>query len=342
MDKILNIPEAPNINTPIENSNTIEHTIDTEKKLIIKFNDKSVSFSVIQSSSLLQKDYEVNLTLEQLYKINKFFINFENINDLVDWIINSLKQKNSNIKFNNNKCFIEMLNPISNKSFQLILNSKEKDLNSRVNNLEQIIIEQNKTITLMEERLKKLESIIIEYNELKKKNEEKKVKLFIESEIINNEEESLLLSWLPKKPNKVTLLLNSNKDGDSTKTFINKCNGKCPTLAIIKTTNGYKFGGYTTQIWKEGEIQDNNAFVFSFDKKKKYNIKQPEHAIGFRLNSFWLFGYSNNAIVIYENCTKINNNYVDNNTYDIQDSYELNGGERNFIVKSFEIFLIEY
>ena len=272
MDKILNIPEAPNINTPIENSNTIEHTIDTEKKLIIKFNDKSVSFSVIQSSSLLQKDYEVNLTLEQLYKINKFFINFENINDLVDWIINSLKQKNSNIKFNNNKCFIEMLNPISNKSFQLILNSKEKDLNSRVNNLEQIIIEQNKTITLMEERLKKLESIIIEYNELKKKNEEKKVKLFIESEIINNEEESLLLSWLPKKPNKVTLLLNSNKDGDSTKTFINKCNGKCPTLAIIKTTNGYKFGGYTTQIWKADETKDNNAFVLHLIKGKNIII----------------------------------------------------------------------
>ena len=272
MDKILNIPEAPNINTPIENSNTIEHTIDTEKKLIIIFNDKSVSFSVIQSSSLLQKDYEVNLTLEQLYKINKFFINFENINDLVDWIINSLKQKNSNIKFNNNKCFIEMLNPISNKSFQLILNSKEKDLNSRVNNLEQIIIEQNKTITLMEERLKKLESIIIEYNELKKKNEEKKVKLFIESEIINNEEESLLLSWLPKKPNKVTLLLNSNKDGDSTKTFINKCNGKCPTLAIIKTTNGYKFGGYTTQIWKADETKDNNAFVLHLIKGKNIII----------------------------------------------------------------------
>ena len=136
MEKTLNIPEAPNINTPIENSKTIEYEVDIEKKLIIIFNDKSVSFSVIQSSSLLSKDYEVNLTLEQLYKINRFFLNFENINDLVDWILNSLKQKNSNIKFNNNKCFIQMLNLISNKSFELILNSKEKDLNSRVNNLE--------------------------------------------------------------------------------------------------------------------------------------------------------------------------------------------------------------
>ena len=86
----------------------------------------------------------------------------------------------------------------------------------------------------MEERLKKLESILPEYNELKKNYEEKK--LMIESDILNKEEEDLLLNWLPKKPNKITLLLNSNKDGDSTTTFMNKCNGKCPTLAIIKTT----------------------------------------------------------------------------------------------------------
>ena len=41
--------------------------------------------------------------------------------------------------------FYSMLNPISNKTIELILNVKEKDSNS---------------IILMEERLKKLESII--------------------------------------------------------------------------------------------------------------------------------------------------------------------------------------
>ena len=56
--------------------------------------------------------------------------------------------------------FYSMLNPISNKTIELILNVKEKDLNSRVSTLEAIIIEQNKKIILMEERLKKLESII--------------------------------------------------------------------------------------------------------------------------------------------------------------------------------------
>ena len=168
---------------------------------------------------------------------------------------------------NDNKCIIQLVNPITNKTFELNLNSKEKDLITRVNYLEDIIAKQNKKINSLEKRIKKLEIIITEFNELKKEKEEKK--LVFESEILNKEEQEMIINWLPRKPNKINLFLNSNKDGDSTKTFINKVNGKCPTLAVIKTTNGYSFGGYTTQMWKEGEVRDNNAFVFSIDKKKK-------------------------------------------------------------------------
>ena len=339
MEKPSNISEAPTIKTPLENSSTIEYEIDKETKLKMKFNDKIISFEVTQFS-LPQKDYELSLTLEQLYKINKFFINFENTKDLVDWIIDSFKQKKSSIKFNDNKCIIQMTNPITNKAFELNLNSKEKDLNTRVNYLEDIIAEQNKKINSLEERMKKLEAIIPEYNELKKEKEEKK--LIFESDILNKENQEMLINWLPRKPNKITLLLNSDKDGDSTTTFMNKVKGKCPTLAVIKTTNGYCFGGYTTQMWKNGEVKDNNAFVFSIDKKKKYNIKQPEHAIGFSENNFWLFGWNNNAIVTYDKCRTRNDNYVGNETYDIKEQYELNGGERYFTVKSFEIFHVEY
>ena len=38
----------------------------------------------------------------------------------------------------------------------------------------------------------------------------------IETDILNKEEEDLLLNWFPKKSNKMTLLLNENKDGDTT------------------------------------------------------------------------------------------------------------------------------
>ena len=341
MEKISNTGEAPSIKAPIEYPNSAECETDKESKLKILFNDQTICFNVTKTT-LPPKDYQTIFTLDQLYKVNKYFLNFESANDLVNGVINTLKQKTSNIKFIDNKCIIQMVNPITNKSFEINLNPKEKDLSTRVSSLETYIAEQNKEMVKMKERIKNLEDIIFEYKKEKKKKEEEANKIFLGSQIITKESEDMLLNWLPRKPNKITLLMNSKTDGDSTKTFMDKCNGKCPTLAVIKTTKGYVFGGYTTQMWKEGGVKDNNAFVFSIDKKRKYNVKQPERAIGFRMNSCWTFGDSNNAIVVCENCTKIFNNFVGNETYDIPEPTELNGGEILFTVKSFEIYHIEY
>ena len=339
---ISNSGEAPTIETPAElpeNPDSVEYEKDDETKIKISFKEETIYFNVTQIS-LIPRDYKACFTVEQLCDINKFFLNFQDAKEIVDGVLKALEQKNANIKFIDNKCIIQMINPITKLTFEINLNLEEKDTNSRVCNLENYISEQNKKMILMEERLKILEEKMAKYDQTKKEVGENK--LFTGSEILTNEAKDMLLNWLPRKPNKITLLMNSNRDGDSTKSFMNKCNGKCPTLAVIKTTNGYVFGGYTTQMWKQGEVKDNNAFVFSIDKKRKYNIKQPEHAFGLDMYSYWDFGYSYNAIVVRENCTKNNKNYVGNQTYDIPEQYELNGGEKYFTVKSFEIYHIEY
>ena len=336
-----NAGEAPTIETPAElpeNPDSVEYEKDDETKIKISFKEETIYFNVTQIS-LIPRDYKACFTVEQLCDINKFFLNFQDAKEIVDGVLKALEQKNANIKFIDNKCIIQMINPITKLTFEINLNLEEKDTNSRVCNLENYISEQNKKMILMEERLKILEEKMAKYGQTKKEDEEKNL-LFTGSEILTNEAKDMLLNWLPRKPNKITLLMNSNRDGDSTKSFMNKCKGKCPTLAVIKTTNGYVFGGYTTQMWKEGKVKDNNAFVFSIDKKRKYNIKQPENAIGF--GKYWEFGYFFNAIAVTDNCTKNNGNYVGNKTYDIPEQFELNGGEKYFTVKSFEIYHIEY
>ena len=335
-----NAGEAPAIETPAElpeNPDSVEYEIDDDSKIKISIKEETIYFNVTQIS-LIPRDYKACFTVEQLCDINKFFLNFQDAKEIVDGVLKALEQKNANIKFIDNKCIIQMINPITKLSFEINLNLEEKDTNSRVCNLENYISEQNKKMILMEERLKILEEKMAKYAQTKKEEEEKNL-LFTGSEILTNEAKDMLLNWLPRKPNKITLLMNSNIDGDSTKTFMNKVSGKCPTLAVIKTTNGYVFGGYTTQMWKQGIVKDNNAFVFSIDKKRKYNIKQPENAIGF--GKYWEFGYFFNAITVTDNCTKNNGNYVGNKTYDIPEQYELNGGVKNFTVKSFEIYHIE-
>ena len=206
MEEIINKSEAPIINIPVEFENSEEYYIDKDLKFKISYNDQSISFLV--SKSLFPRiEYKKILSLEQLYELDKLFNNFESTKDLVNWIINSFKQKISSIKFLDNKCILEMKNPISNKIFELNLNETEKDLNSRVNILEAIISEQNTKIILLEERIKKLEDIINKYEEKEsEKEKEEQLISFSGTEILNNESKKMLLSWLPRKPIKITLL----------------------------------------------------------------------------------------------------------------------------------------
>ena len=65
--------------------------------------------------------------------------------------------------------------------------------------------------------------------------------------------------------------------------FHQKCNGISPTVSIIKTTKGYKFGGYTEKKWENNSggiwIKDDKSFVFSFDHMKIYNHIQGKDAV---------------------------------------------------------------
>ena len=60
------------------------------------------------------------------------------------------------------------------------------------------------------------------------------------------------------------MLLDSKYDGDKISKFYEKCKDKCPTIVLIKTTNGNKFGGYTSIPWKNkcGIFEDKESFIF--------------------------------------------------------------------------------
>ena len=72
---------------------------------------------------------------------------------------------------------------------------------------------------------------------------------------------------------KFKLLFKATRDGDIISAFADKVKGKSPTLILIKTKTGYKFGGYTTVEWDMTGYykyqKDENAFIFSINNKKK-------------------------------------------------------------------------
>lgn len=109
------------------------------------------------------------------------------------------------------------------------------------------------------------------------------------SKIVSLKLEPILLSVCGfRKNQKWNLLYRATEHGFSAKDFHSKCDDHCNTLSIIKTTDGYVFGGYASLDWKPSceqgenghlitsaiEKKDPAAFLFSFVNKRalKYSF----------------------------------------------------------------------
>ena len=144
--------------------------------------------------------------------------------------------------------------------------------------------------------------------------------------------------------NKITLnlLYKATIDSDKASVFHNKCDSAENSLVLIKSTNGKRFGGFTTCSWEGNSIEkkDDNAFVFSLDKMKIYDIIQGEDAIG----CYPKYGpvFLGCQIRIYDEFfTKGGTTFEKGANYDTEEDFELTGGLKNFQIKEIEVYSVE-
>ena len=170
------------------------------------------------------------------------------------------------------------------------------------------------------------------------------------SNILNKDDASLIISWLPKKPLEFKLLFDTKRDGDYSSTFHDKCDGKSPTLVVIKSSIGYIFGGYVTAAWNSNnnnQISAPNSFIFSLNQKQKYYASSENYSIiygGLRNNQ-------NGSIMlrigccdlqIMHNCTAYNQNKTNCDRFSVPSQNILNGGNQYFTVSNLEVYEIKY
>lgn len=202
---------------------------------------------------------------------------------------------------------------------------------------------------------------------------------FFNSKIVGGEKEEdkelyyeKLSYWLtcPKQYfnviNKINLLYRGSQDGFLSSVFHDKCDYKEETFALIKSTKGYIFGGFTkinldstkwNGIHGEGNCSrrngDGDEFVFTLRNPHnftptKYNIKEDwkNHSICCDINLgpiFWC-----NDIRIENNCNKKWNSF---GFYDFKPgefSFQYNNGknrltftgEYKYLVEEIEVFQI--
>ena len=112
------------------------------------------------------------------------------------------------------------------------------------------------------------------------------------------------------------LVYRASVDGFSANSFHSKCGSIRNTLTIIKTTNSFTFGGFTSSDWStNGNMNsiykyDANAFIFSlvnnYNISVRMNATQPQNAI---LASYYngpTFGNSNDIYIADDSNASIN------------------------------------
>ena len=286
---------APIISTPSEEEEKIldskDFELESDKKNNFKIKiSKNISKIIIEgkNKNLVEPIiYYSKQSIEEIKK-NKYFLMFDNLDEIYEEIINLIK--------NNKNCLIEEKNkltisiPLSTtkiKEIKIVLYKKEKtdkekieDLYSIIDNLkcyyndkitELINITQqqnnkiNELINITQQqnnKINELENKIDEQNENKnkfggifqniKKNENNQDN-FNDSLIINknNNYISLLNQWISQRIGqfKTKLLLRKSNDGDSFDAFHKLCDNQGKTLVLIKTELELIIGGFTTKDW---------------------------------------------------------------------------------------------
>ena len=166
-------------------------------------------------------------------------------------------------------------------------------------------------------------------------------------DIIHNLDELNKLSMAINEHGSVSysICYKASLDGESPETFRKLCSNTSPTLFLIETVDGYRFGAFTNlhfelDVENSGYREDPNAFIFSFDTGKKYKIEQPEYAVSDNKGSFPTFGRRD--IVLGKNILSEANSFAmfpvsyekDPNA---PGDYMLNGGMKKFKIKELEV-----
>ena len=177
---------------------------------------------------------------------------------------------------------------------------------------------------------------------LTQKTETKMTKSIIKGDIIHNLNElEMLTRKINKSNNKIilNLLYKATADSDNASAFHQKCDKAESTLVLVESDKGKRFGGFTSKNWRGDcvEKKDSEAFVFSLDTMKIYDIIEGEDAIGCYPQCGPVF--MGCQIRIFDNAFKKGGTTFERNVnYETEEDFELAGGERAFGVKEIEVY----
>ena len=349
--------------------------------IIVEDNDNSIQLNLINIKNKAKDNYYLKLSLEELITINKYFLIFETILDCANNISNIIKDCTPKLIKENKgmSLYFTLFIPGQDKrEIHFLLEEKPFDPENQFNEMKEEINKLKGKVNDLEiiinQKDKFYESLKCKYDELKNDYEsnvqqinvrltniESKLPPSLSQEILHrdpgNERSTIISNILelnilsnkirsiyPGKNVEYHLLYRKSRDSDKANIFHSKCDNFKGTLIIIKTTEDYKFGGYTNEKWGGINVYktDNTAFIFSLNYNKIYDIKKNKNAIF--CSPFYgpiFCGENAPTLIVNDNyatidgeCGKAN----DSNYIGFIDDYEINGKKNRFKISELEVF----
>lgn len=296
-------------------------------------------------------EYESKFDISYIKKI-KLFILYDTMDDCLDEIISGINTGKSYLVEENN--YFNLYIPLNNIKFNEIMfkvflkEINDNNIDENYGEFKKIINAQNKEITNLKNKVEKLEDIVTDLLKFEK-DIKGKIIFKLNSSIVDSYIHILMLKdWLyninnsTNKNIKTKLLYRLSKDGDSIENFHKLCDNISPTLLVVETKEGRKFGGYTTCTWSvnKGGKKDGKTFLFSFDEKKMYKKKDEnknERDIYNRKDAGPIFG--GNDLYFYQTLKK---GYSLSPYYFLENNDLAKNNKDDFDIKEMEIFKIGY
>ena len=128
------------------NSETVElgQNQNQKFKLTISSNSKAIKFAVEDLISFPKNEYINISTLDELQKLNRYFLFFQNIQEVYQALIKSSKQNSLRVILENDKCGVKIKNPINDEELTINLTKKEKDIKEEFMSLIPLVLELKK------------------------------------------------------------------------------------------------------------------------------------------------------------------------------------------------------
>ena len=363
-----NIPEtnydsSHQIYSSLQNTNNVQQIDTSEKDRIIE-ELRNENNRLKMELNQLRSRMEIIITENRNLKLN-IGKSIPNGNDNEEILF--LKQENERYlkEIDNLRLQLSQLN-----EFEQYKISKEEEIKMLKIQIQELLTNQKKIEEFAQGKQREIDELKLYLEELLKNQKELKLRSsqnqvstkmnledqmltiqdtrleIIRGDIIQNAVELELLSRkICKKRRKVilNLLYKAKVDSDKAEAFHSKCDFARSTLVLVKSANGKRFGGYTTCDWRGNNIEkkDENAFVFSLDKMKIYDIIPGEDAIG----CYPKYGpvFLGCQIRIYDEFfTNGGTTFEKGLNYNTEEDFELTGGLKKFDVKDIEVYSVEF